>query len=232
MKMKRTVLAITALILTGMLSFPVLAAGNVTYSGNSGSYIFAPGSTYSPTDLFPDLKDVMPGGTYTDTVHIENHADSHVQVKIYMRALGAETGSEEFLSKLRLQVKKASGGEGADLFDAPANETATLTDWVYLGTLNTGGSLDLNITLTVPTDLSNEFANRVGYLDWEFKAEEIPLPDAPDTGDKTTPILWISLSAGSLILILFFLIFWKRRDQKENKVSEAKNAENGNGTKE
>ena len=232
MKTKRTLLVVVAILLTGILSFPVLASGNVTYSGNSGNFIFAPGSTFSPTDLFPTMKDVMPGGVYSDTVHIGNLADSSVQVKIYMRALGAESGSEEFLSKLRLEVKKAAGGAGADLFDAPADETATLTDWVYLGTLSAGGSIDLNIILTVPTDLSNEFANRVGYLDWEFKVEEIPIPDTPDTGDKSTPALWISLSIGSLILIFFFLILWKKRDKKEDKASEIEDAERGEGTKE
>ena len=214
MRIKRLVIAIIALLMTGVLSLPVFAAGNVTYSGNSGSFIFAPGSTYSPTDLFPTMKDVMPGDVFTDTVHVLNQADNRVQVKIYMRSLGAEAGSEEFLSKLRLKVEKAAGS--VDLFDAPADETAGFTDWVFLGTLNTGASLDLNLTLTVPTDLSNEYANKVGYLDWEFKVEEILLPDTPDTGDQSKPVLWISLSAGSLLLIIFFLIFWRRRDRKNN----------------
>ena len=46
------------------------------------------------------LKGVMPGDKLTQTVNVKNDASKDVEVKIYMRALGAHEGSEEFLSQL------------------------------------------------------------------------------------------------------------------------------------
>ena len=62
--------------------------GNVVYSGDSGNFIFQPGTDYSVTDLFPELKDLMPGDTATQTIQIRNDASKKVKIKIYMRALG------------------------------------------------------------------------------------------------------------------------------------------------
>ena len=139
--------------------------GNVVYSGDSGNFIFQPGTDYSVTDLFPELKDLMPGDTATQTIQIRNDASKKVKIKIYMRALGAHADSAALLSQLQLLVEQNSD---TVLFEAPADQTAQLTDWVYLGTMYSGGTIDLDVTLNVPVELGNEFSNAVGYLDWEF----------------------------------------------------------------
>ena len=224
--MKRSFALLFALILVSVVPLTAFAAdGRVTYSGNSGSFIFAPGSAYSPTDLFPDFKSVMPGDEITQKISVKNEADNQVKVKIYLRSLGAEDGSEEFLSKLGLRVKTSDNNDMAYMFDAAADETAQLSDWVCLGTLYSGGTVNLDVILSVPVTLDNDYQDKIGYLDWEFKVEEYPVepedPKPPQTGDDSHIELWIALAAGSLVMIVilsrsfWFPIFRKKRKDEE-----------------
>lgn len=217
--MKKIIAMWMILIILLTSALPAAAAeGKVTYSGNAGNFIFEPGSEYSPTDLFADFKDVMPGDHITQKITVKNKADNKVKVKIYMRSLGAQEESAEFLSQLGLKVAKSEGNKMAQMFDAAADEAAQLTDWVCLGTLYSGGIVDLDVTLEVPAELPNEFQKAVGYLDWEFKIEEFPIessdPQSPDTGDDFRMELWLALMLGSAVLILILLL-WRRREKKE-----------------
>ena len=217
MKRLITLLIVCVIALSSVL--PVYAAdGKVTYSGNAGNFVFEPGSDHSLTDLFPNFKDVMPGDTLTQQITVRNNADNKVKVKIYIRSLGAHEDSVDFLSQLGLKVGKSEENKMAYMFDAKANETAQLTDWVCLGTLYSGGEVNLDVTLTVPVELDNEFQNDVGYLDWEFMVEEFPIeegdPKPPQTGDNSHMGLWFALMIGSLTMLII-LLFWRKKD-KEN----------------
>lgn len=203
--MKR--LGLLALVAATLLTFAstAFAAGTVTYEGNARSFIFAPGSEYSPTDLFSDFKGLMPGDSVTQAITVNNNADKKVKIKVYLRSLGAKEGSEELLSHLHLTVKQNGDSE---LFNAPANETAQLTDWVYLGTIYSGGKIDLDVTVHVDPALDNRFQDAVGYLDWQFKVEELPVspddPKPPKTADTFAPALWTAaaVSAGAMLVLL------------------------------
>ena len=217
MKKIITILITLAVLLSSTVT--VFAAdGKVTYSGNAGNFVFEPGSEHSLTDLFPNFKGVMPGDTLTQKITVKNDADNKVKVKIYIRSLGAHEDSVEFLSQLGLKVSKSEENKMAYMFDAAANETAQLTDWVCLGTLYSGGEVNLDVTLNVPVELPNEFQNKIGYLDWEFMIEEFPIeegdPKPPQTGDNSNMGLWFTIMICSLIMMIILLV-WRKKDKED-----------------
>lgn len=219
-KYSRICSLLLCLLLAVSLALPASAAnGKVTYKGKSSKFIYAPGSSQSPTDLFPDLKEVMPGDTLTDTIVIKNGI-SGKKLKVYIRSLGAQgdtkanvtkEASAEFLNEMKLTVKKANGSR---LYEAPADQTAQLTDWVYLGMLRPGGKTELDLILEVPLSMGNKFQNKVGFIDWEFKVEEIPITDAPQTGDYIyMAAVAMTVSLGVLLLLLI-VKKWKKKSEE------------------
>jgi len=214
--MKRMTALLAVLLLAISAVLPVYAAnGNVTYNGEAKKFIFAPGSQYSPSDLFPDFKDVMPGDTLTQKITVRNDASNDVKVMIYVRSLGAHEESAEFLSRLKLRVRKSEDNEMAYMFDAAADQAAQLSDWVCLGMLYSGGEVNLDVILDVPVELENEFQDQIGYLDWEFKIEEYPVEGddpAPPTGDMNV-VFWAILTVCSVGLMIIVLL-WRKKAQK------------------
>lgn len=199
-------LALTLLMLLSCLCAAYADTGSVTYDGDAQSFVFLPGSDDSPTDLFPDFKGVMPGDRLTQTLRLRN--DSDHRVRLYLRSLGSESGSEEFLSQMTLTVQAPT----STLFDAPAHETAQLTDWTELGTIAPGGDLELTVTLNVPLTMGNDFQSDIGYLDWQFKAQELEDP-TPPTGDVYAPLLWPLMATLSMGAIAFLLSRRKHREE-------------------
>ncbi len=206
--MKRLISLTVALILAlaSVISASAIS-GEVRYNGNAKQFIFNPGSEYSPTDLFPEFKSVMPGDSISQKITVRNDKSNDCKVKIYMRALGAHEDSVAFLKKLDLRVEKAEDNEMGYMFDAAASRKAQLKKWKYLGTLYSGGEVNLNVILDVPVELGNEYSEKVGYLDWEFKVEELPVeegdPKPPATGEgKTLYIILAVLLASSFIIIV------------------------------
>lgn len=218
MKKILTLLATLLLVLaTSVCAFA--ADANVIYSGDAGEFIFTPGSEYSLTDLFPNFKGVMPGDSISQQITVRNDASKKVKVEIYMRSLGAQEDGEspDFLSQMHLRVEKAEDNSMAYMFDAAADETAQLTDWVCLGTLYSGGEVNLNVILDVPVEMDNNYADKEGYLDWEFMIKEFPIdvddPKPPQTGDDSNTAPWIAVTVGAACVVIW--VIGRRKEQEK-----------------
>ena len=197
------------------------AGGRAIYSGDAGEFIFAPGTSASLTNLFGDFQDVMPGDTLTEQIVIKNPTSNKIKIKVYMRSLGAQNGTDDFLSQMNLTVRQKGD---SILFAAPADETAQLTNWVYLGTVYSGGKITLDITLEVPVTLSDGYQNRIGYVDWEFKIEELPVsdsdPTSPQTGDNSNIVLYSLMMVISLLGLILLPLAMKRRKKTHHETAE------------
>ena len=85
----------------------------------------------------------------------------------------------DFLAQLTMVIENEDGA----VFSGKPNQEFQLTE--SLGELKPGESLSLNVNLSVPIEMGNEYANRVGEVDWVFTVEEVPEP-LPDTGLSQT----------------------------------------------
>ena len=145
---------------------------------------FKPGSVYTTTDLFDNFKGLMPGDTETQEVEIINQAKNadYVRVYMYVKPHDAEKNvpqvegkdgyvsleaMQEFLSKLRMTITCA----GTTIYDDSPNNVGNLADPTYLGTVDADQKIKLTVSLKVPIELDNTYANRIGEMDWVFYAE-------------------------------------------------------------
>ena len=230
--MKKTMKTIASLVMMLVLLLGIGAPayaldGNVTYQGGAEKFVFTPGSGYTDTDLFDGFKNVMPGDELTQTIQVKNGFFGTGSVKIYLRAVAhdeqanplssavAASGEtvatmSDFLSQLSMQVYKQ---DGTCIFSGSPNELDGLKNNVLLANVPRGKSITLTVVLGVPTTMGNDFANRVGEVDWVFTAEELDPQGNPKTGDTSNLTLWIVVMVVCLaaIAVVAFLILKKKK---------------------
>lgn len=158
------------------------AAPVVTFHGLEEGFGFAPGSAYTATDLFGAFHGMMPGDRRTETVEFRNEAEDCDYVNLYLRAephdaegnplsaalvAAGETveRADDFLAQLTLSIRTGD----RVVYEGPAN--AGLESPVALGTFRSGESAAIAVELSMPAELGNEYAGRMGEIDWVFHAE-------------------------------------------------------------
>ena len=67
---------ISTLMLVLLSCVSVNAESQVIYDSNANEFIFSPGSDHSPTDLFENFKNVMPGDSLTQSITVKNDEDN------------------------------------------------------------------------------------------------------------------------------------------------------------
>ena len=176
-------LVLMLLIVMSLSSTAFAAAPSITFKGFTSGFDFQPGSEYTETDLFNSFKNVMPGDTVTETITFTNSASDCDFVNLYMRAEAHDETANplspkvadketiaamtEFLSMLSMKV-----WNGTELiYDAAPNELGGLGSNKFLGTFRSGETATLKVELSVPIDLDNKFADRIGEVDWIFHVE-------------------------------------------------------------
>lgn len=190
-----------AVVLLLSLSVSAFAADStVVFKGAEEGFAAQPGSEYTATDLFNSFKDVMPGDALTETIQFRNDAQDCDYIKLYMRAaVHDENGNlitysetfentdgkdqagidgqrdettatmQDFLSQLTMRIYNGS----ELIYESSPDQVGALAENVPLGTLSAGEALTLTVELDVPFELGNEYANRVGEVDWVFLAEAV-----------------------------------------------------------
>ena len=218
-------LALALLLLLGM-GATAFAESKVTYEGGAEKFVFLPGSEYTETDLFENFKGVMPGDVITQEITVQNNNSKAEKVKIYLRAVvHDEQGNplseevartedlvsmQDFLSQLTMTVKQGD----KVLFSASPDELDGLKENVLLGAFPGKSYTKLVLELSVPIELGNEYANRVGEVDWIFTAEEVT--KTVQTGDDSDLILWAALMTLSLVTAAGVILSLNRKNKEHS----------------
>ena len=188
-----------AMVMVFSMSVTAFAADStITFKGLAEGFEAQSGSEYTDTDLFQNFKNVMPGDKLTENIQIRNEATDCDYIKVYMRAVVHDengnpltysedfeetdgkdqepvTGDrdetvatmQDFLKQLTMRIYN---GEEL-IYNSTPDQAGALANNVLLGTLTKGEALSLKVELDVPIEMGNEYANRVGEVDWVFLAE-------------------------------------------------------------
>ena len=199
----------------------------IDITGKTNTFVFGPGSKYSDTDLFNGFKDVYPGDTLRQEVYITHKGVGLGSFKLFMRVVphdhsnlpqapvlaaeGSVENMNDFLSQLHLTIWKGKDTSVTPIFDGKASEADGLSQYKQLAVFKKGLTGVLTVELEVPIEMGNEFADRIGEVDWEFMIEEIPAPIIPQTGDTTNIGVLIAVSVVSLAAIIVVVILLLRK---------------------
>ena len=120
----------------------------------------------------------------------------------------------DFLSQLTLTV---TDKDDKVIYTGHPNNPGSLATGdrgVYLGKLNRNKSVKLYLTLEVPIDMGNDYALRVGEVDWVFSAEIIEGDSLIQTGQLNWPIPVLGTLGAALIL--FGVVTMRKKKKEEN----------------
>lgn len=190
-------------IMTAMMITPAFAAdASVTYVGGEDNFKFAPGSGYTGSDLFPNFKNLWPGDSIEQKITFKNDSDESHYINLYLKAVPhdadnplsySETyenadkrdqanidgqrdetidGMAKFLQALKITVTHGD----TVVYENNADMAANMTDSIFLGKFHKGEGTELTVKIEAPITLGNEFAGRVGEIDWQFTAEQRNYP--------------------------------------------------------
>ncbi len=228
-------ISLTVVMLLGCSVMSVFAADGseevapdrtVTYSGGSEEQTSL---TISQQDFFVNSKDLMPGEPgRTQTVRIENAGSENVKVWLKSESVeGLTQQQQELLNSLPMKITAhMQNGDKTVLYDGTTagalvkNGTGDLTveeHGVSLGWLETGNYATLEVVISAPVTIGNEFQSMNSMVDWVFVVEGIDeepddVPDItddeiPQTGDTTfvlPAVLGVLLSVGVIVALLVY----------------------------
>lgn len=160
----------------------------VEFVGNSGDFV----SFKDGTDLFLNVKGLMPGRTVEQIISIKNIYDNPVKVYLYAKipddngnmAVARSNTEWELLKELILTIHSIdSSGEKREIYKGALFENDSSKDMlskekaVCLGTFLKGKSYQLVASVTLPGSWSHSYCQT--RIDWVFVTEEMLKPSTP-----------------------------------------------------
>lgn len=188
---KTAAIALMTMLLLQMTVVSAFAADTaqqsaVRFEGNTKPIVMIPDNS----DLFTNFKKLVPGDVKKQTIAINNTAGTGVEV--YLRAedvaqVLARSELKPLVDCLSVKIvyNRTSAAETV-LYEGPLSGNSNLAGAknmkqdIYLGSYYKGTQGTLDVTLTVPSELGNEYANAEAKINWIFTFKEIDDDDDDD----------------------------------------------------
>ncbi len=176
-----SVLCLIIFLFLGIAAYSFIAATSdpaVIFYGDINELRFEralpfPGNT--EPDLFPNLKGLMPGDSFTQQLQIGAKHMRDKRVCIYVRS---ENPNDDYIKLIEEygQFVELSIKNGEDVIEG------NLKDGVILGVFNKTSSNLIDVTLSIDIEAENELQDLIAQVDWVFYAEAFDVtPPEPDT---------------------------------------------------
>ncbi|MGN0962750.1 MAG: S-layer homology domain-containing protein, partial [Clostridia bacterium] len=173
-------LALILVLALSVMGFSALMAPQnpkVMLDGNAGDFVITGTDSKASNgnyDLFPDLKNLMPGDSVTQkiTVGVKNFSALDLKnVTIFMKADNPR-GDYNLLKDSRyVTVTVKHGSETV---------SGNLGEEISLGLFNSNGTTDLTMTVTIDKAAGNELQGKLGSIDWTFYTKTGPVLNKKD----------------------------------------------------
>jgi hypothetical protein len=213
-----------ALICFGLLLLPassLAAPPNVIFAGKAERFVF-----FEDDDPFLTFAEVVPGDSVTRSFRIRN--TSGIRVALFMKAEPVSEADRALLERLNIKIALPAQGIIPEqvLYSGPVARMAEQDPFDEFIQFGVGSNIDVDLTatLTVPTELGNEYMGRSAEFRWTFRAEdrtspsetEIPEVKTPRTGTRSwVEAIRLPFAIMLIVLGLILLIPVLRRKKEE-----------------
>lgn len=177
-----------------------------------------------PDNFFHNIKRAMPGDVYQDEILLSNTTSAEAELFFKTEVTGQTSEQIDLLEQIELKI---SMGQKI-LFEGNLYSKA-LEKEISLGIYRPEENGKLSFEISVPKELTNEYALRDANVNWIFSVYEedddleeksnsgnIVQKNSVKTGDSSPIVLFIILAAVACTVVVV-IIFWKKKVKKHEK---------------
>ena len=161
----------------------------------------------SSENFFEGFKTMMPGDELSDDIEI----NSKENCKVYFSSTALK--DVEFLEKLDFKVVVTQKGKDNVVYQGKLGDSL---DKILLGEFKKGEKATVTFTVSMPSDLDNEYTLRDGSVKWTFKSTATKNNGEAQTGDDMQVMLILGLLIVSGVTTIGVVVAKKKKEQKTN----------------
>jgi len=205
-------LRLTAIILAALLAGltagqPVFAADTeIVFKNDNQAAVIE----FSSDDLFAKFKGVMPGQSLSQQIILRNETSHPLRIFIKGKPIGAA-------ERAFLQLASLEGTINGHLVFDYRTPATDLSSEVVLAVLPAQASSVMEVVLSTPLDLSNEYQSTSYTYVWILRAVDDLIAGGSDNPPSTGVHFRYLLLPSVFVLLgaIFLFIPWKRRRREE-----------------